>query len=78
MIDAAMGLTQLLLIFGPGITLTVWAWAIYRLGRRITDRRQQQSTPAAPDNQPGTDTSALWTCRRILRATETRKEKPKP
>ncbi|MFG2352638.1 hypothetical protein [Streptomyces sp. NPDC048521] len=36
--------------------------------------RERTRLPAAPDNQPGTDTEALWTCRRIMRATETRKE----
>ena len=32
--------------------------------------------PAAPDNQPGANTDDLTTCRHILHATETRKEKP--
>lgn len=35
--------------------------------------------PAAPDNQPGRDTEALWACRRIAAqptATQPRKEKP--
>jgi hypothetical protein len=48
--------------------------------------------PAAPDNQPGRDTDALWTCRRIsalpvtdpdisrtaIRYLRNRKEKPQP
>ena len=52
--------------------LVVGIWAIAHAiyaGRHV---------PAAPDNQQGTDVDDLITCRRILRETETRKEKPKP
>lgn len=41
----------------------------------IRDRRRRRRTPAAPDNQQGTNARDLWTCRHILRETETRKEK---
>lgn len=37
--------------------------ALVRAARRLAHR----SVPASRDNQPGTDTSALWTCRRIAR-----------
>ncbi|MEY9995821.1 hypothetical protein ABIE67_007853 [Streptomyces sp. V4I8] len=39
------------------------AWWQLQRGIR-SDRRR---TPAAPDNQPGTNTDDLWTCRHILR-----------
>lgn len=40
-------------------------------------RAAHRSIPAAPDNQAGSDTTDLWTCRRInALPTATRKEKP--
>ena len=32
---------------------------------RLLARAAARRIPAAPDNQPGRDTTALWTCRRI-------------
>lgn len=41
--------------------------------------RERHHLPAAPDNRPGTDTDALWTCRRISALpTASRKENPQP
>lgn len=41
-------------------------------------RAARRSIPAAPDNQPGRDTTALWTCRRInaLPATSRKENRP--
>lgn len=64
LITAAPALLPLVGVLVVGIWAT--AHAIYA-GRRA---------PAAADNQPGTDTDDLIICRRILRATETRKETP--
>lgn len=41
--------------------------------------RERHHLPAAPDNRPGVDTDALWTCRRISALpTASRKENPQP
>lgn len=47
------------------------AAGIIRLGRRAGDAvatcwHARRHVPAAPDNQSGSNTSDLWTCRRIL------------
>ncbi|MFE7899224.1 hypothetical protein ACFU3E_17175 [Streptomyces sp. NPDC057424] len=40
--------------------------------------RQRRHLPAAPDNQPGTDTDAFITCRRIAALPTARREETKP
>lgn len=53
--------------------LAVGLWAVWHA---IAGQRR---IPAAPDNRPGTDTGALWTCRRIgALPTTSRKENPQP
>lgn len=44
--------------------LTLWLGA-WTLVHHAETRRARRRTPAAPDNQPGTDADLLWTCRRI-------------
>lgn len=46
------------------------------LAYRWIARWQQPRIPAAPDNQPGRDSTALWECRHIDRQPLARKEKP--
>ncbi|QCX81182.1 hypothetical protein C9F11_37995 [Streptomyces sp. YIM 121038] len=57
-----------------GIALGVQAALHWARTRRL----RQPQVPAAPDNQPGTNTDALWECRRIHATSnpQTRKEKP--
>lgn len=56
------------------------AW--YAAGAAMAARtlwRERRHLPAAPDNQPPTDTEDLWTCRRInALPTTSRKETPQP
>jgi hypothetical protein len=59
--------------WGVGIWLTV---AIYVSALR-PHRPEPERIPAAPDNQPGTDTDALTTCQHIARIpAQIRKENP--
>lgn len=46
--------------------LTLWLGA-WTLVHHAETRRARRRTPAAPDNQPGTDIDALIVCRRIDR-----------
>jgi hypothetical protein len=39
--------------------------ALHRRAARPPRRANWQTIPAAPDNTEGSDTDALWTCRRI-------------
>lgn len=48
-------------LVGLGIA-AVGTWLAFRCARFLGT---QDRVPAAPDNQPGTNTDDLWTCRRI-------------
>lgn len=56
------------------------AW--YAVGALMAARtvwRERRHLPAAADNLPPTDTTDLWTCRRIAaQPTTSRKENPQP
>ncbi|GAP46925.1 hypothetical protein [Streptomyces azureus] len=64
-----MGHSTALFLAGFGLTVGVAAVAFALI------TRPARHLPAAPDNQPPTDTTDLWTCRRInALPTATRKE----
>ncbi|WP_045562329.1 hypothetical protein [Streptomyces sp. FxanaA7] len=62
------------------IAALVIAW--YAAGAVMAARtlwRERRHLPAAPDNRPPTDTTDLWTCRRIgAQPVAHRKENPQP
>ncbi|MFI1166506.1 hypothetical protein ACH4UM_23620 [Streptomyces sp. NPDC020801] len=47
------------------VVLTCATGLAFHLAERARDRRRLRNTPAAPDNQPGTDIDLLIACRRI-------------
>ncbi|MER8220939.1 hypothetical protein ABTZ58_10165 [Streptomyces sp. NPDC094143] len=44
----------------------------------VTIRRERRHLPAAADNQPPTDTTDLWTCRRISALPTAHRKETKP
>jgi hypothetical protein len=78
--NAAINLHTFVATWWPAITGLAIAVGGTWLALRVARFLGQHDTPAAPDNQPGSNTDDLRTCRRIAAqpaATETvRKEKP--
>ncbi|MFD9070570.1 hypothetical protein [Streptomyces lasiicapitis] len=70
LVGAIVSVSVLAAVGAAGISLAGYALYRYLRGRRC------DHTPAAPDNQPGTDEDDLWTCRRIHAASDQGEERP--